>query len=207
MVAHLGATAMVAAIALSVLLLSSLVPRSAISLACGALFGALTGTGCALLAAMLAAAATFAAGRWLGREFVAAKARGRLARLDSWLAGRGLLAVIAVRLLPVAPFGLVGYACGASAVRPRHYLLGTFLASVLPTFSYATIGSAATAPGSISVLTFLPAAVGWLATAAIALHFRRTARAKAPGAVELVSAKEIPCPSTENRSRSRRSGR
>jgi uncharacterized membrane protein YdjX (TVP38/TMEM64 family) len=82
----------------------------------------------------------------------------------------------------VAPFGLVGYACGASAVRPRHYLLGTFLASVLPTFSYATIGSAATAPGSISVLTFLPAMVGWLATAAIALHFRRTARAKAPGA-------------------------
>jgi uncharacterized membrane protein YdjX (TVP38/TMEM64 family) len=176
LVTHLGPIALVAAVALSVLLLSSLVPRSAISLAMGALFGVLTGTGCALLAAMLAAGVTFAAGRWLGRDFVARHAPARIARFDRWLSGRGLLGVIAVRLPPVAPFGLIGYLCGASGVRPRPYLLGTFLASVLPTFSYATLGSAAMAPGSINALTFVPSVAGWLATAAIAIHFRRTAK-------------------------------
>src|SRR4051794_2359571 len=49
------------------LLLSVMVPRTAITIACGALLGAATGMVAALAAAVIAAVATYYAGRWAGR--------------------------------------------------------------------------------------------------------------------------------------------
>src|SRR4051794_12530425 len=49
------------------LLLSVMVPRTAITIACGALLGAATGAAAALAAAVIAAVATYYAGRWAGR--------------------------------------------------------------------------------------------------------------------------------------------
>ena len=79
------------------------------------------------------------AGRWAGRGVLAARAGGRLHRLDGWLARRGLLAVVVVRLLPLAPFGLVGYAYGttvrrAAATTCRARLIG---AAPVAGFTYA----------------------------------------------------------------------
>lgn len=165
-----------AAIAIGAVLLCSLVPRTPISLVAGALFGAYAGAAWAFSAAVIAAALTFAGGRWAGRELVAQRAGERLRRVDSWMARRGLIAVVVVRLLPIAPFGLVGYAYGASSVRFRHYLLGTAIGSFPSALSYAVIGAAAADPDSLSWLTFLPAAAGVLVSSAAALHWRRTAR-------------------------------
>ncbi|WP_230686996.1 TVP38/TMEM64 family protein [Catellatospora vulcania] len=173
---QLGPAAPVVAVLVCAVLLCALVPRTAISLGCGALFGAVAGAAWSLTAALLAATITYAAGRWAGRDFVAAHAGDRLARLDRWLARRGLLAVIVVRLQPIAPFGLVGYAYGTSSVRFRHYLLGTALGGLPSSFSYATIGAAAIAPHSLSWLTFIPAATGILISAAAALHWRHQTR-------------------------------
>lgn len=172
---QLGPVAPVVAVLGSALLLCALVPRTAISLACGALFGVASGSAWALTAALLAATATYFAGRWAGREMIAARAGARLGRADAWLAKRGLLAVVVVRLLPIAPFGLVGYGYGASSVKFRHYLLGTAIGSAPSAFSYATIGSAVVAPDAISWLTFVPAASGILISSAAALYWRRTA--------------------------------
>jgi uncharacterized membrane protein YdjX (TVP38/TMEM64 family) len=173
---QLGPAAPAVAVLVCAVLLCALVPRTAISLGCGALFGAVGGAAWSLTAALLAATVTYAAGRWAGRDFVAAHAGDRLARLDRWLARRGLLAVIVVRLQPIAPFGLVGYAYGTSSVRLRHYLLGTALGGLPSSFSYATIGAAAIAPHSLSWLTFIPAATGILISAAAALHWRHQSR-------------------------------
>lgn len=178
-VEQLGPAAPAIAVLVCAVLLCALVPRTAISLGCGALFGAVGGAVWSLTAALLAATATYAAGRWAGRDFVAAHAGDRLARLDRWLARRGLLAVIVVRLQPIAPFGLVGYAYGTSSVRFRHYLLGTALGGLPSSFSYATIGAAAIAPHSLSWLTFIPAATGILISAAAALHWRHQTRSTA----------------------------
>jgi len=176
LVRELGALGPLAAVTAGAALLMALVPRTAISLACGLLFGALAGAGVALIAAVSAASATFWLGRWAGRAAMQRRLQGRLARLDSWLAHRGTLAVVVVRLLPIAPFGLIGYAYGTSATRFRHYLLGTAIGGTPSSFAYAAIGAAVVSPGGASLLTYLPAGLGLLVTAGAAIYWKRAAR-------------------------------
>ena len=105
MVDRLGPFAPVAAVGVGALLLVVLVPRTLITVAWGALFGPLGGAGYTLAAALLAAPLGFAVGRLLGREFVAERVRGRLARLDGWFTRQSVFGVITVRLLPIGGFG------------------------------------------------------------------------------------------------------
>jgi uncharacterized membrane protein YdjX (TVP38/TMEM64 family) len=169
---HLGAWGPVAGILLGAILLCALVPRTAISIACGALFGAIGGGLVGLAAAMLAAVATFEIGRSLGRDAVSAFAGARWARLDAWLSRRGLLAVTVVRMMPLAPYGLIGYAYGTTSVRRWPYFGGTLIGATPSAFTYAAVGAAAVRPGAIRWITFLPAAIGFLFTIAAALYWR-----------------------------------
>lgn len=178
-VVALGPAAAVAVAVVGGLLLSVLVPRTAITLACGALLGAATGAATALAAAVIAAVATYYAGRWAGRGALGAKAGGRMQRLDHWLNRRGLSAVLLVRFLPLAPFGLIGYAYGTTSVCRKRYLLGTTLASIPSAVTYAVIGAAVVAPGEISPLTLAPALIGFTLTTTIVVRWRRAARREA----------------------------
>jgi uncharacterized membrane protein YdjX (TVP38/TMEM64 family) len=157
------------------LLLSVLVPRTAITLACGALLGPATGAATALAAAVLAAIATYCAGRWAGRGALSARAGGRLDRLDGWLNRRGLSAVLLVRFLPLAPFGLVGYAYGTTSVCRKRYLLGTTIAAIPSAITSAVIGAAVVAPGGMNPLTLAPAVIGLTLTTVIVVRWRRAA--------------------------------
>jgi uncharacterized membrane protein YdjX (TVP38/TMEM64 family) len=172
-VRELGALAPIAGLAVGAALLMALVPRTAISLACGLLFGALAGAAIAVVAAVVAAIATFALGRWAGRAAVERRLGGRLARLDAWLARRGTLAVLVVRLLPIAPFGLMGYAYGTSSTAFRHYLAGTALGATPSAFAYAAIGSAIVSGGAENILTYAPALAGGLISLGAVLYWRR----------------------------------
>ncbi|MEV8507697.1 VTT domain-containing protein [Actinoplanes sp. NPDC051475] len=175
-VVALGPAAAVAIAVVGGLLLSVLVPRTAITLACGALLGPATGAATALAAAVIAAIATYYAGRWAGRGALGAKAGGRMARLDSWLNRRGLAAVLLVRFLPLAPYGLIGYAYGTTSVCRKRYLLGTTLAAIPSAVSYAVIGAAVASPGELNPVTLAPAAIGFGLTTAIVLRWRLAAR-------------------------------
>jgi uncharacterized membrane protein YdjX (TVP38/TMEM64 family) len=175
----LGHVAPVAIAVVGGLLLSVLVPRTAITIACGALLGAATGAATALAAAVIAAAATYYAGRWAGRGVLNARAGGRLARLDGWLNRRGLSAVLLVRFLPLAPFGLIGYAYGTTTVCRKRYLLGTTLASIPSAVTYAVIGAAVTSPGDMNPLTLAPALIGFALTTTIVVRWRRSAKRNA----------------------------
>jgi uncharacterized membrane protein YdjX (TVP38/TMEM64 family) len=179
-VAAFGAFAGPAAVIVAALLLAVLVPRTAISLGCGALFGALAGAGYALAAALLAAFLTYTIGRAAGREWVTRRAGPRMARIDEWLARRGLLAVVVVRLLPLAPYGLIGYAYGTTSVRRAHYHVGTLIGAAPSAASYAAIGAAVVAPGQVRLISFLPAAIGACVTASAALYWHRAGRHRAP---------------------------
>jgi uncharacterized membrane protein YdjX (TVP38/TMEM64 family) len=172
----LGPAAAVAVAVAGGLLLSVLVPRTAITLACGALLGPLTGAVTALAAAVLAGAATFYAGRWAGRGVLAARAGGRLHRLDGFLNRRGLSAVLLVRFLPLAPFGLIGYAYGTTSVCRLRYLVGTTIAAVPSAVTYAVIGAAVAAPGRLNLVTLAPAVIGFGLSTGIVAWWRRTAR-------------------------------
>jgi uncharacterized membrane protein YdjX (TVP38/TMEM64 family) len=175
-VVALGPAAAVAIAVVGGLLLSVLVPRTAITLACGALLGAATGAATALAAAVIAAVATYYAGRWAGRGALGARTGGRLDRLDGWLNRHGLSAVLLVRFLPLAPFGLIGYAYGTTSVCRKRYLLGTTLASIPSAVTYAVIGDAVTAPGEMNPMSLAPALIGFTLTTTIVVRWRRAAR-------------------------------
>jgi uncharacterized membrane protein YdjX (TVP38/TMEM64 family) len=178
-VVALGPAAAVGVAVVGGLLLSVLVPRTAITLACGALLGATVGAIAALAAAVIATVVTYLAGRWAGRGALSARAGGRMERLDGWLNRRGLAAVLLVRFLPLAPFGLVGYAYGTTSVKRHHYLIGSSLASIPSAITYAVIGAAVASPGRMSPVTLAPAAIGFLLTTAIVWNWKRKSRREA----------------------------
>jgi uncharacterized membrane protein YdjX (TVP38/TMEM64 family) len=173
---HLGPLGPIAAVGVGALLLVVLVPRTLITLAWGALFGPLGGAGYTLAAALLAALVGFGVGRWLGRDFVAERVRGRLARLDGWFSRQSVVGVTTVRLVPIGGFGLVSYGYGTTGARLLPYLAGSVLATIPSAFGYAAIGAAVTSPGDVNWFAVAPASLGLIASAVIVWRWRRSAK-------------------------------
>ena len=101
------------------------VPLMFLTLVAVAAYGPLAGSACIVAGALLSAAVSYGIGRYLGREVVERMAGPRVNHLSRQLARRGMLAVIAVRLVPVAPFAVVNMVAGASHIRLRDLLLGS----------------------------------------------------------------------------------
>ncbi|MEJ3743723.1 VTT domain-containing protein [Actinomycetes bacterium KLBMP 9797] len=177
LVDQLGPFAAPAAVVVGALMMVALIPRTLVSVAWGALFGTVGGAAYALAGALLAAALGFAVGRLLGRDFVAERVRGRLARLDGWFGRQSVLGVVTVRLLPVGGFGLVSYGYGTTGARLWPYLLGSVLASVPSAFGYAAVGAAVANPSGINWFAIAPAGLGLIATTVIVTRWRRASRA------------------------------
>jgi phospholipase D1/2 len=116
----------------------TLFPRPVITLFAVATFGPWIGFALAFTGILLAALATYA----LGMRFDPERARllegARAARLRALLQRQGVLAVTAVRLVPVAPFAVVNAAAGALRVRLHHFMLGSAL-GILPGTAMATV--------------------------------------------------------------------
>ena len=113
-------------------------PRALITLAAVLVFGVWLGFVYAMTGIMVAALVTFFAGRLVRRDTVRRLAGRKLDRLSLALRERGLLAMTAVRLVPLAPFPVVGLVAGAIRVKLWHYTLGTFLGN-LPGVLAATV--------------------------------------------------------------------
>ena len=101
-------------------------PRALITVAAVLAFGPWLGFLCAAIGNLLAAFATYMAGRVFRRDTVRAIAGTRLNTLSRALRRRGLLAITAIRLVPVAPFAVENVVAGAIHIPLREYLLGTF---------------------------------------------------------------------------------
>ena len=101
------------------------VPLTFLTLVAIIAFGPWGGFACALPGALLGASASYLAGRWLGRGAIERLGGERVKALSLQLEKRGLLAVILVRFVPVAPFAVVNMMAGASRIRLRDLLLGT----------------------------------------------------------------------------------
>jgi phosphatidylserine/phosphatidylglycerophosphate/cardiolipin synthase-like enzyme/uncharacterized membrane protein YdjX (TVP38/TMEM64 family) len=80
-----------------------------------------------LVGALSGAALTFWIGRLLARTGVRWLAGPRVARIRRQLQRRGLIAIVAARLLPVGNFSLINMVAGALRVRFRDYMLGNIL--------------------------------------------------------------------------------
>lgn len=108
-------------------------PVTVMIVATSVLFSPLPAICLSLGGSIASAVLTFALGHWLGRDTIRTFARGRLNmnRISRKIARKGLIAVGALRLVPIAPFTLINLVAGASHIRFRDYLLGT-LCGMLP---------------------------------------------------------------------------
>ncbi|WP_219417001.1 TVP38/TMEM64 family protein [Pseudonocardia nigra] len=122
--------------------------KNVLAAAAGLVFGFAVGVVVVLLAALLGALAAFALDRVLGSEAVERLTGTRVARVDALLRRRGLLAVLAVRLVPVLPFTAINYAAGLTGVRTRDYIIGTALGMIPGTIAFVALGAYGTSPGS-----------------------------------------------------------
>ena len=101
------------------------VPLSFLMLVTFVAFGPWAGMAYCLAGGLLGAAASHGVGRLLGREAVQRLGGPRVRTIAERLSQHGLLAVIAIRVVPVAPFAIVNMVAGAAHVSLRHMLLGT----------------------------------------------------------------------------------
>ncbi len=143
-----GAVVFVVGYALLVLVPS---PASLLTILGGALFGLWWGTLLAWAGALLGASGGFLLGRRLGRPAVDRMLRGRLQVADQVLARHGLVAVLAVRLVPLFPFTPINYASGLVGVRRRDYGIGTAVGIVPGALAYAAVGASGADPRGIAV--------------------------------------------------------
>ncbi len=120
----LGALISTAVIALATLLM---VPVTLMIVVASLVLGPWLGAACAMLGALLSAACGYGLGRLLVADTVRAIAGTRAARLSQALAKRGLVAMLVVRVVPVAPFTVVNVVAGSAHIAARDFIVGTLI--------------------------------------------------------------------------------
>jgi uncharacterized membrane protein YdjX (TVP38/TMEM64 family) len=103
------------------------IPVTVLTVLTALLFGPLFGGIFAFGGALLSAGILYALGKRLGRHVVRRLAGYRLNRITRRLARRGVLAIVLLRLLPVASFPKTNLVAGASYIRWRDFWLGTVI--------------------------------------------------------------------------------
>lgn len=160
---------------LGIYLLASLVaaPITVLVVATLLVFGPALGFVYSLCGALVAAAFDFWLGHALGRAAIRRLAGPRLNAISRRLGESGLLAVLAVRVIPVAPFTVVNLVAGAPRIRFHDFMLGTLL-GLMPGLLALTlfsdrVMSALRNPSPLS-LTLLAVALAAIAAGAYALR-------------------------------------
>ena len=120
--ASLGPVAAVGGFALAV---SLAVPLTFLTLVTLVAFGPWAGFACAMTGALIGASVSYGFGRFLGHELVQRLAGAKVNILSQRLASRGVMAVVVVRLVPIAPFAIVNMIAGATHIRLSDMLIGT----------------------------------------------------------------------------------
>jgi phospholipase D1/2 len=104
-----------------------LVPITVLILLTAIVFGPLWGSLYAIVGCLAGAAVTYGIGYLIGQDLVQKIAGSKWSRLERKIEQTGIVAVAALRLLPVAPFTIVNIVSGAFKVPLWHYAIGSFL--------------------------------------------------------------------------------
>ena len=115
-------------------------PRPLITLFAVIAFGPVVGFGYSIIGILGAALATYFAGRALPSDSVRRLTGDKLHEMSEVLRRRGLLAVFAMRIVPVAPFVVEGIVCGAVRIKLWHFSLGTVLGMAPGTLTTSVFG-------------------------------------------------------------------
>lgn len=104
--------------------------------------------------AMLGTSLAYGIAAWAGHDWAMRRVPARLRHLDRRLAGRGLLAVLGVRLLLLTP-APADWLCGVTSIRYRDFLAATSVGLLPPTIVLTTASS-----GDAHLATLVAAVVG-----------------------------------------------
>jgi phospholipase D1/2 len=102
-------------------------PITILILATALVFGPMEGIIYSFIGCMISAVATYAMGYFLGSDFIRKLTGARWKMLERKINQTGILAVAALRAIPIAPFTVVNIISGAFQVPVRDYLLGSLL--------------------------------------------------------------------------------
>jgi uncharacterized membrane protein YdjX (TVP38/TMEM64 family) len=130
----------------------------------GVLFGAVGGTAVALAAAVIGAGLSLLVARSLGSDALLSLLGPRGRRWREWVAANGFSAVLASRLAPGTPSGVVNYLAGLAGIRAGAFVAAVVLGSLPKTIAYVMLGGALAHPlstrGGIAVALYVVAAAG-----------------------------------------------
>lgn len=183
-------------VVLAIYVLAGLVvfPITVLMVATGVTFGALQGFLYALIGAVTSALVTYLIGQRYGQRVIRNLPGRWASRVRQRLARQGLLAVITLRVVPVAPFTIVNLIAGASRIRLRDFAWGTLIgmapgALALTVFSDGVVSAiSAPEPKHFAILVALALAIGlgawWLKRWLPAHQERNHAKAQQPLAAE-----------------------
>jgi uncharacterized membrane protein YdjX (TVP38/TMEM64 family) len=113
-------------------------PITVMSLASVLAFGPVAGTLYSTVGVILGGIATYFIGRTLGEARLCSLAGPRVQKLRGEIVQHGLATSVTIHILPVAPFTLVNLFSGASGLRLRDFVIGTFIGH-LPGALYSVI--------------------------------------------------------------------
>jgi len=152
-----------------------LLPGTPFTILAGVLFGPVVGSIVALGGATLGATLSFSVGRGIGRSAVEQLSGRRAQAIDAFLAERGFVSMLIVRLVPLFPFNVLNLVSGVTALRFRDYVLATAIGIVPGTVLLAAAGGSIDDPTSP---VFIGAVVGFVLLALIGGLVARRMRAR-----------------------------
>ena len=118
-------------------------PGSLLTLGAGFVYGPIWGLALVSPASVVGATAAFFLARGRLRPWVQTKVEGneRFAAVDRAVGREGFKIVTLLRLSPMFPYTLLNYSLGLTGVRPRSYILASFIGMLPGTFLYVYLGS------------------------------------------------------------------
>ncbi len=128
-----------------------LLPGSILTIGGGFAYGPFWGLMLVSPVSVIAATAAFLLGRTVARGWIARRV-GRDSRweaIDAAIGQHGFKIVVLLRLSPVFPFNVLNYALGLTKVRPRDFVLGSWLGMLPGTALYVYIGSLVTSANEL----------------------------------------------------------
>jgi phospholipase D1/2 len=132
----------------------------------GLLLGPWAGWFIAILGCMASGWVGHAAGLWLGGSSVRHISSRAFRAVSRALKDQGIVAVAALRMVPLAPYTVVNMAMGAAGVTARTFLAGTFIGMLPGTFVLTMLGDrlreAWHAPEPANMVLVLLLVVLWL---------------------------------------------
>jgi phospholipase D1/2 len=102
-------------------------PVPLLILATAFVFGPLLGSVYSFAGCLIGAAATYAFGYFMGKDFIRRLAGEKWKKVEKTVGETGVIAVAAMRLLPVAPFTVVNIVSGAVKMPAWSYFAGSLL--------------------------------------------------------------------------------